>query len=42
MSKKYFVTSDLHSYYTEFIEALNKHQFDINNHNHILIVCGDL
>lgn len=40
--KKYFVTSDLHSYYDEFIGVLDKAGFDISNPDHILIVCGDL
>lgn len=40
--KKYFVTSDIHSFYTEFKLALDDAGFDIKNKNHILIVCGDL
>lgn len=40
--KKYFVTSDIHSFYKPFIEGLNRAGFDINNDDHILIVCGDL
>lgn len=40
--KKYFCTSDVHSYYDEFIYALNKAGFDKENPEHILIICGDL
>ena len=41
-SKKYFVVSDIHSFYDELLVALHKHKFDIENENHILIVCGDI
>ena len=40
--KKYFVCSDLHSFFTEFKEALAKNGFDAENQDHILVVCGDL
>lgn len=40
--KKYFVMSDIHSFYDEMMTALNKNQFDITNTNHILVICGDL
>ncbi len=40
--KTYFVTSDIHSFYTEFKKELWKQGFDTNNKDHILIVCGDL
>lgn len=40
--KKYFVTSDLHSFYTPFKASLDAAHFDISNPDHILIVCGDL
>jgi len=40
--KKYFVASDIHSFYTPFIKELNKTGFDLNNEEHILIICGDL
>ena len=40
--KKYFITSDTHSFYDELINALNKQKFDINNPDHYLIICGDL
>ena len=39
---KYFVTSDIHSFYDEFISGLNRSGFDLNNPDHILIVCGDI
>lgn len=38
---KFFVTSDIHSYYTELITALNNAGFDKNNEDHYLVVCGD-
>ena len=40
--KKYFVVSDIHSFYNYFIGALNEAGFDKENPNHILISCGDL
>lgn len=39
--RKYFVTSDVHSFYSEMMKALEKKQFDINNKDHILCVAGD-
>lgn len=41
MKKKYFVTSDIHSFYTEFITALTKAGYEKDNANHILVICGD-
>jgi predicted phosphodiesterase len=38
---KFFVTSDIHSYYDELMGALNDAGFDENNDQHWLIVCGD-
>ena len=38
----YFVTSDIHSYFTIFKKALNESGFDIKNPEHKLIICGDL
>ena len=38
---KFFVTSDIHSYYKELITALQGAGFDENNEEHWLIVCGD-
>lgn len=40
--KKYFVVSDVHSFYDQMVEALNNAGFDYNNPDHILISCGDL
>ena len=40
--KKYFITSDIHSFYTPFIKELNRKGFDIENEEHILVICGDL
>lgn len=39
---KYFVVTDVHSYYDEMIEALNLAGFDSNNKEHVFISCGDL
>lgn len=39
---KYFVISDIHSYYDEMITSLRNHAFDMSNTNHHLIVLGDL
>ena len=38
---KFFVTSDIHSYYTELTTALKDAGFDENNEEHWLVVCGD-
>lgn len=38
----YFVSSDIHSFYDEWMEALSKHGFEKNNITHKLIICGDL
>ena len=38
---KFFVCSDIHSFYTPLRKALDKAGFDINNPNHWLISCGD-
>lgn len=39
---KYFVVSDVHSFASEMLTALNKAGFDIENPEHIFISCGDL
>lgn len=39
---KYFVISDIHSYYDEMIQSLQKSGFNSNNQNHHLLVLGDL
>ena len=33
---KYFVASDIHSFYTPFIKESNKSGFDLNNEEHYL------
>lgn len=38
---KFFVTSDIHSFYTPFKEVLDKVGFDPHNKEHFLITCGD-
>jgi serine/threonine protein phosphatase 1 len=38
---KFFVTSDIHSFYTPFKKALDEKGFDPNNEDHWLVVCGD-
>lgn len=40
--KKYFLTSDVHSYYDELLEVLKSKSFDIDNPDHVLCVLGDL
>ena len=40
--KKYFVVSDVHSFFDELIVALNEKGFEKDNPEHILCVCGDL
>ena len=42
MDKKYFVTSDVHSFFDELMVALNEKGFEKDNPDHILCVCGDL
>lgn len=39
--KKYFVVSDVHSFYDELLRALHSKGFDLNNAEHYLILCGD-
>lgn len=38
---KFFVTSDIHSFYEPLKKALDEKGFDPNNEDHWLIVCGD-
>ena len=40
--KKYFVASDVHSFYEEMITALHEAGFDRDNDDHIFVSCGDL
>ena len=42
MSKKYFLCSDIHSFYTELMTALIKKGFDRMNPDHVLVVLGDV
>lgn len=39
---KYFVVSDIHGFYDEFMLGLKEVNFDKDNENHTLIVLGDL
>ena len=39
---KYFVSADIHSFYDEWMVALDKAMFDIENPEHKIIICGDL
>ena len=39
---KYFVISDIHSYYDEMIDSLKNYSFDVSNKEHHLLVLGDL
>lgn len=39
--KKWFAVSDVHSYYTELIKALDEKGFDISDKSMGLILCGD-
>lgn len=39
---KYFVVSDIHSFYIELKRALDKAGFNKRNKDHTLIVCGDI
>lgn len=38
---KYFAVSDIHSFYTPLMTALSEKGFELNNKEHILVVCGD-
>lgn len=38
---KFFVVSDIHGFYDELIDALNKAGFDKDNPEHYLVSCGD-
>lgn len=39
---KFFVTSDIHSFYKPLTQALDEAGFDPNNKDHWLVVCGDM
>ena len=40
--KTYFICSDIHGFFDEWIESLKEAGFDKNNEHHILIVLGDI
>ena len=40
--KKYFIVSDIHSFYDELATGLTLSGFEYNNPDHILVVCGDV
>ena len=40
--KSFFVVSDVHSFYSILLKTLDNHGFQVNNPNHILVVCGDI
>lgn len=40
--KKYFVVTDVHSFYDEMMKALNDAGFDKDNPDHIFVSCGDM
>jgi hypothetical protein len=39
---KYFVSSDIHGFFDEWMHSLKEKGFDIFNQDHKIIVCGDL
>ena len=41
-NKKYFIVSDIHSFFTALVKGLDQAGFDRNNKDHVLIVCGDI
>lgn len=40
--KTYFISSDIHSFYDEYLLSLSNAGFDKENDDHIIIICGDL
>lgn len=42
MGKRYFISSDIHSFYDEWVLALEENGFDINNPEHVIVVVGDI
>ena len=40
--EKYFITSDIHSYFDELIQALDDAGFSVYNPDHFLCACGDI
>jgi len=41
-NKVYFCMSDIHSFYDEMMDALNKAGFDPSNKRHVLLIIGDI
>ncbi len=39
---KIFAVSDIHSFFTEFKQALDEKGFEDNNPDHLLVICGDV
>ena len=42
VNMKYFVSADIHGFFDEWMSALKKNDFDIDNQQHKIVVCGDL
>lgn len=42
MKIKYFIVSDIHSFYTPLRDALKRKKFDLKNPKHVLVVAGDI
>lgn len=40
--KRYFISSDIHSFFDEWQKALIKKGFDVNNPEHIIVIVGDI
>ena len=40
--KRFFVVSDVHGFYSILLKTLDSHGFQVNNPNHILVICGDV
>ena len=39
---KYFIVADVHGFYDEMIEALNRAGYDPDNKNHTFVSLGDM
>lgn len=39
---KYYVSADVHGFFDEWIDALEEKRFNIDDPNHMIIICGDL
>jgi len=39
---KYFVSSDIHGHFDEWMNSLAAKGFDINNPQHKIVLCGDI